>query len=89
MPTLLTDTDVFFSMRSFRQAPVPVVLLLAVSLLPMAGCNHSHSADVIATVNGHAIMRAELDKSYMAQLGDAQSSRGYRTKAQEPARRHS
>jgi peptidyl-prolyl cis-trans isomerase SurA len=72
VPTLLTDTDVFFSMRSFRQAPVPVVLLLAVSLLPMAGCNHSHSADVIATVNGHAIMKSELDKSYTAQLGSAQ-----------------
>ena len=72
MPTLLTDTDGFFSMRSFRQAPVPVVLLLAVGLLPMAGCNHSHSADVIATVNGHAIMQSELDKSYAAQLGGAQ-----------------
>jgi peptidyl-prolyl cis-trans isomerase SurA len=72
VPTLLTDTDGFFSMRSFRQAPVPVVLLLAVGLLPMAGCNHSHSADVIATVNGHAIMQSELDKSYAAQLGGAQ-----------------
>ncbi len=77
MPILLTDTESSFSMRSFRRAPVPVVLFLAVglvpvALLPMAGCNQTHSADVIATVNGHAIMRSELDKSYAAQLGDAQ-----------------
>jgi peptidyl-prolyl cis-trans isomerase SurA len=80
VPTLLTDTESSFSMRSFCQAPVPVVLLLAVGLfpivlLPMAGCNQSHSADVIATVNGHAIMRSELDKSYAAQLGDAQQQK--------------
>src|SRR5580698_2859742 len=71
-PILLTDTDSFFPMRRFRQASVPVALLLAVGFLPLAGCNHSHNADVVATVNGHAIMRTELDKSYAAQLGDAQ-----------------
>src|SRR6202041_3238534 len=54
---------------------VPIVLLLTVGLLPIAGCNHSHSADVIATVNGHAIMRSELDKSYATQLGDAQQQK--------------
>jgi peptidyl-prolyl cis-trans isomerase SurA len=77
VPTLLTHTDSFFSMRCLRQVPAPAVLFLAVGLLPavllpMAGCDHGHSADVIATVNGHAIMRSELDKSYAAQLGDAQ-----------------
>jgi peptidyl-prolyl cis-trans isomerase SurA len=71
-PALLTDTRCFSSMRRFRQTTVPAALLVAVGLLPMAGCNHSHNADVVATVNGHAIMRAELDKSYAAQLGDAQ-----------------
>ena len=80
VPTLLTHTDSFFPIRFFRQAPAPVALFFAVglfpmALLPMVGCNHSHSADVIATVNGHAIMRAELDKSYMAQLGDAQQQK--------------
>jgi peptidyl-prolyl cis-trans isomerase SurA len=29
--------------------------------------------DVVATVNGHAIMRAEMDKKYAAQLGEAQN----------------
>jgi peptidyl-prolyl cis-trans isomerase SurA len=72
MPTLLTDTDSFFPTRRFRQVSIPVALLLTAGLLPMVGCNHSHSADVVATVNGHAIMRAELDSRYAAQLGDAQ-----------------
>ena len=71
MPILLTSTDSISRMRRLHRASAPVVLLLAVGLLPIAGCNHSHSADVIATVNGHAIMRSELDKSYAAQLGDA------------------
>jgi len=40
-------------------------------LLPLAiaGCNHTHSADVVATVNGHAIMRADMDRIYQEQLG--------------------
>src|ERR1700677_4653004 len=75
VPILLNPTDSFFSMRCLRQVSVPVVLLLTVGLLPISGCDHSHSADVIATVNGHAIMRSELDKSYAAQLGDAQQQK--------------
>ncbi len=70
--TLLTDTNFFIPARSFRQASVPAVLLLVAGLLPVAGCNHGHNADVVATVNGKAIMRAEMDKAYAAQLGDAQ-----------------
>jgi peptidyl-prolyl cis-trans isomerase SurA len=45
-------------------------------LLPMmllaGGCNKTHGADVVATVNGHAIMHADMDRLYMSQLGDAQ-----------------
>jgi peptidyl-prolyl cis-trans isomerase SurA len=49
----------------------------AVGLLPMAlllagGCNKTHGADVVATVNGHAIMHADMDKMYLVQLGEAQ-----------------
>jgi peptidyl-prolyl cis-trans isomerase SurA len=47
-------------------------LFLLIPLLALAGCNKQHSADVMATVNGHAIMRADLDKVYNQQLGDAQ-----------------
>src|SRR5258708_32867810 len=70
--TLLTDTNFFMPARSYRQASVPAVLLLVAGLLPVAGCNHGHNADVVATGNGKASMRAEMDKAYAAQLGDAQ-----------------
>jgi peptidyl-prolyl cis-trans isomerase SurA len=62
-------------MRCLHRGFAPVILLLTVGLLPIAGCNHSHNADVIATVNGHPIMQSELDKSYAAQLGDAQQQK--------------
>ena len=47
----------------------PALLLVAVAL---AGCNHAHNADVVATVNGKPIMKAEMEKQYQAQLGEAQ-----------------
>jgi peptidyl-prolyl cis-trans isomerase SurA len=42
------------------------------SLVLVAGCNRGHSADVVATVNGHAIMKTDMEKVYTAQLGEAQ-----------------
>jgi peptidyl-prolyl cis-trans isomerase SurA len=71
VPTLLTETYCSFTMRSFRKVPFPIVLILATGMLPVTGCNRGHSTDVVATVNGHAIMRTELDKSYREQLGEA------------------
>ncbi len=44
---------------------------VCVALL-LAGCHHGHNADVLATVNGHAILRADVDRMYTAQIGDAQ-----------------
>ena len=44
--------------------------MLPLALLALAGCNRSHNADVVATVNGHAIMRADLERAYKEQLGD-------------------
>ena len=49
-----------------------VAVLVPIALLAVAGCNRKHSADVVATVNGHAIMRADMEKAYTVQLGDAQ-----------------
>jgi peptidyl-prolyl cis-trans isomerase SurA len=46
--------------------------LIPMALLAFAGCNRTPSADVVATVNGHAIMRADLDHMYQAQLAQAQ-----------------
>ncbi len=71
-PTSLTDTN-RFTICSLRQ--VPVVLILAAGLVSFTGCNRGHSADVVATVNGHAIMRADLDKAYREQLGEAPQQR--------------
>ncbi len=71
MPTLLTYNDRSFSQHTFRQISFPAWLILSTALLMSAGCNRPHGADVVATVNGHAIMRADLDKAYQAQLGDS------------------
>jgi peptidyl-prolyl cis-trans isomerase SurA len=78
--TLLTDIKTFPSVRSFRQTSVPFAMVFLSGLLPVVGCNQSHNADVMATVNGKAIMRPELDKAYAAQLGDAQQQQ------QQPSR---
>ena len=47
------------------------VLTLLPALL-LAGCHPAPKAGVVATVNGHAIMQADLEKLYQQQLGDAQ-----------------
>lgn len=70
MPTLLTDTDRSPAARSGTSIPATLLLLSALALV--GGCKRGHNADVVATVNGHAIMRSELDKAYEAQLGEAQ-----------------
>jgi peptidyl-prolyl cis-trans isomerase SurA len=36
----------------------------------VAGCHHSPSPDVVATVNGKDILRAELERNYKASIGD-------------------
>lgn len=48
--------------------------LLTLTVFLLAGCRPTRSPDVIASVNGHAIMRAELDKVYNEQLGEAQAA---------------
>ncbi|MDE1154761.1 MAG: SurA N-terminal domain-containing protein [Acidobacteriaceae bacterium] len=42
--------------------------LLALSLVTVAGCKNGPGDGVVATVNGHPIMRADMDKIYDAQL---------------------
>jgi peptidyl-prolyl cis-trans isomerase SurA len=42
---------------------------LAVALPLLAGCNRAPATDVVATVNGHAIMKADMDRMYAEQLG--------------------
>ena len=50
-------------------------LTLTCLCLGLAACRTTQPADVVATVNGHPILRAELDKAYEAQLGDAQQEK--------------
>lgn len=54
------------------QAKTMGTVAAAMLLLPISGCHRGHGADVMATVDGRAIMRPELDKAYAAQLGDGQ-----------------
>ncbi|WP_263367303.1 SurA N-terminal domain-containing protein [Edaphobacter bradus] len=58
-----------FSARTLHSV---ALLTAAAALLPIAGCNRGHSADVVATVNGKAIMHTEMDKAYQGQLGESQ-----------------
>lgn len=39
-------------------------------MLMVSGCRSTHPADVMATVNGHPILRAELDREYEDQRGE-------------------
>ena len=56
----------------YQWAPFRWTLSLAIiPTLMLAGCQAPHNADVVATINGHAIMRADLDKAYTTALGDA------------------
>jgi peptidyl-prolyl cis-trans isomerase SurA len=59
------------AMRDRRFMQVPRLWCAgAVALsLAAAGCNRTPSADVVATVNGHAIMKAEMERLYQQQLG--------------------
>ena len=52
----------------FRFA-VPV-LFGGIILAALAGCNRPPAPDVMATVNGKQILRADLDRYYQASLGD-------------------
>lgn len=49
---------------------IAIRFALAALTLSLAGCKPTQSADVVATVNGHPIMRSEMDKAYDAQLGE-------------------
>jgi peptidyl-prolyl cis-trans isomerase SurA len=57
---------------AMRVGHTTTISLSFIAILLIAGCNHQHNADVVATVNGHAIMRADMDRMYTAQLGQAQ-----------------
>jgi peptidyl-prolyl cis-trans isomerase SurA len=54
-----------------KRSHVAAVLLFSGGVFfTVAGCHRSPSADVVATVNGKEIARAELERNYQIQLGD-------------------
>ena len=50
---------------------VAFVLLTGALLAAVTGCHRPPSADVVASVNGKDLMRAEMDRNYKASLGGA------------------
>jgi peptidyl-prolyl cis-trans isomerase SurA len=50
-----------------------IVGLPLLAILLVAGCNRPHGDDVVASVNGHSIMRADMERMYRVQLGQAQA----------------
>jgi peptidyl-prolyl cis-trans isomerase SurA len=54
-----------------RKAQVGLLIGASLALPFVAGCNRGHNPDVLATVNGHPIYRADVDKYYENQIGDA------------------
>lgn len=71
MPIPLNDSNCSPSARTRRAASFSAAFVLT-ALVLAGGCKRGHNADVVATVNGHAIMRSEMDKAYQTQLGEAQ-----------------
>ncbi len=58
----------------FKRTSFALVIPCALLLISLAACRHTTSPDVMATVNGKDILRAELDKAYnnyKATQGDA------------------
>ncbi len=58
--------DFFFH----RRTVLSLVLLSSLLFVPLAACHRPPSPDVMATVNGKEILRADLDKAYKAKIGD-------------------
>jgi peptidyl-prolyl cis-trans isomerase SurA len=65
-----------FRARFYRaRLHLPALLLIGGALLPgITGCHRPPSADVVATVNGKEIMRADLERYYQASLTDNQQN---------------
>ncbi|MGH9560409.1 MAG: SurA N-terminal domain-containing protein [Terracidiphilus sp.] len=54
----------------FTARRAAAALIAGALFSPLAACHRPPSSDVVATVNGKEIQRAELDRNYQIQLGD-------------------
>ena len=68
--TLLNHRHTSIPILTRRRPPARAFAFAAMVAVVLTGCHQKPAADVVATVNGHPIMRAELDKAYNDQLGD-------------------
>jgi peptidyl-prolyl cis-trans isomerase SurA len=59
------------SFTRMRYRSAVLILLSGAMFAAVTGCHRAPSADVVATVNGKEIMRADMDRNYKASLGDA------------------
>ena len=66
--------SIAFSIARNRSRVALFLLVAGASLAVLSGCHRPPSADVVATVNGKDLMRAELDRNYQASLGGAPQS---------------
>lgn len=65
--------DLDLHAREFRRTQTRFTVLILVGcpiLAAVSGCHRAPSPDVVATVNGKEILRAELDRNYKATVGD-------------------
>ncbi len=73
-------------MRAIPSRMRPVIALTASAfLLAAIGCNHAPGPDVVATVNGKEILRADLEKYYKASLNNQGQAQGQQQPATEQA----
>jgi peptidyl-prolyl cis-trans isomerase SurA len=54
----------------FSLPKIVLAIALTAAALSLAGCPQKQSADVVATVNGHPIMRSEMEQAYRDKLGE-------------------
>ena len=64
-----TSKSSFFRSAHVR-IPALAALVLPLALSLATGCDRGHSPDVAATVNGHSILKTELEKYYKNSLAD-------------------
>jgi peptidyl-prolyl cis-trans isomerase SurA len=71
----LQVNSIFRARSHWAHLHLPALILLGAALLPgISGCHRSPSADVVATVNGKEILRADLERYYQASLANNQQA---------------
>ena len=71
-PHAATSIPAVHGARSRSVALLAGLCLASLVSVATTGCHRPHGADVLATVNGRPIMKADVDRQYLAQLGDTQ-----------------